>query len=519
MLRLRLRTVLLVVSLFVLVLPVAAVQVLRLYESALLRQTESELHAQAAFVSAAYRAEYRRASGAAPAVRGRAAGATRPYGTLDLAESPVHPPPPEAAPGAVLEVAAARIGNEVAPMLVDAASATGAEIRVVDRNGTVAATTGADRVLSLAGREEVRSALGGERVSLLRRRSASDAGPAVAISRSAGIIVVVAAPILVDAGIVGAVTLWRTPPTILDALSNKWFLLLQATVLVLAVVFGIASFTARTLVLPIRRLARDAERLSAGETDAFETQRHYRVREIAELADTVAAMASSLQWRAGYVRDLARHVSHEFKTPITAIRGAVEVLRDHLEDMTAAERTHFLDNVAADVERLDRLTLRLLELAQADMGGASSEVIDVLEVARGLGRPNVRVAPGRAAARIGRSSLEAVLTNLVDNALQHGATCVDVRARRDGERIEVSVDDDGEGVSEGNRARLFEPFFTTRRDRGGTGLGLAISRALVRNAGGTIELARSEGGASFRVSLPGVEQAGRERPERVAGVA
>ena len=503
MFRLRLRTVLLVVSLFVLVLPVAAVQVLRLYESALLRQTESELQGQAAFVAAFYRNAFSDPRTTAGGAYGnpRAADPHGPAETLDFAASPVHPPLPEAVEGTGPDAVARRIGAELAPTLADAAAKTRAQIRVVDPTGSVAATTGADDGLSLGHREEVQAALRGVGVSRLRSSPRADAAPVAAISRSAGLVVVVAEPIVLADRVIGAVTLWRTPPTILDALSNKWFLLLQATVLVLAVVFGIASFTARTLVLPIRRLAQDAERLSAGETDTFERRRHYRVREIAELADTVAAMAANLQWRAGYVRDLARHVSHEFKTPITAIQGAVEVLRDHFGDMSEAERTHFLDNVASDVERLDRLTQRLLELARADMSGASEEVTDVLDVARGLGNDAVEVAPGRAPARIDGSAAEAVLTHLVDNAFEHGATGVRVHATCAGEAVELRVDDDGEGVSEGNRAHVFEPFFTTTRDRGGTGLGLAISQALVRNAGGTIELVPSERGASFRVSL------------------
>ncbi|MYE13566.1 MAG: HAMP domain-containing histidine kinase [Gammaproteobacteria bacterium] len=508
MFRLRLRTVLLVVSLFVLVLPVAAVQVLRLYESALLRQTESALQDQAAFVAASYRTAYRQAFANGDGTYGRPLEAppSAPRETLDLAESPVLPPLPEALPGLAPDAVARRIGAEFGPTLADAGAATRTQVRVVDPAGGVAVTTGADVGLSLAHREEVQAALRGSGVSMLRRTGDVDATPVTALSRSAGIVVVVAEPIAFDGRIVGAVTLWRTPPTILDALSNKWFLLLQAAVLVVAVVFGIASFTARTLVLPIRRLAQDAERLSAGETDTFERRRHYRVREIAELADTVAAMASNLQWRAGYVRDLARHVSHEFKTPITAIQGAVEVLRDHFDNMSAAERTHFLDNVASDVERLDRLTQRLLELARADMAAASDDVTDVLDVARGLRKGAVEVGPGTARARIGRSSAEAVLTHLVDNAVEHGATRVGVRASCDGKTVELRVEDDGEGISEGNRAHVFEPFFTTRRDRGGTGLGLAISSALVRNAGGTIELVASDRGASFRVSLPGASE-------------
>ena len=503
MFRLRLRTVLLVVSLFVLVLPVAGIQVLRLYESALLRQTESALITQAAFISASYRAAYSEGLGTAGSHPDAPPRGPR-LPQLDLVESPVYPPFPPAVPGAAADPMALRAGTKLMPVLKDAQSVGLASVRVVDASGVVVATTEADIGLSISPSEEVTEALAGVDNSRLRRLKPEHDPPP--IGRGGAILVFVANPILFDDRPVGAVVLSRAPVNIFDTLYAKRYLLLQAAVLILAVVVGIALFTSRTLVMPIHRIARGSERLAAGETAEFEAQRPYRVVEIARLADSVAAMARNLQQRTVFLRDFAQHVSHEFKTPLAALRGTVEVLHDHLDEMTPEERRHFLDNARSDVERLNRLMQRLLELAQADIG-SDDEVTDVLDVARSLDHATVR-APSDASvrARIRRESLEAALTNLVNNAREHGASRIDVRAEIHGDDVEVWVEDDGTGISDGNQGRIFEPFFTTRRDDGGTGLGLAISRSLLRAAGGKIELVPSETGAAFRITLSAADE-------------
>ena len=486
------------------VLPIASLQVLRIYESVLLRQTQGSLIAQTAFAAAAYRSVLRRELGSAIGTYGiPIAGPRNAPPALDLAEADVLAP---LAPGRVAELAddvARRAGVTLGEVLRDAESVTGAQMRIVDPQGVVVATTAMDTGLSVAHNEEVRAALDGVAASRIRRMGVEPT-PIAAISRNTAIVVHVASPIVVDGRLVGAVLLSRSPVTILVSLYDKRGLLLQAAVLVIAVVVGIALLVARTLVLPIRRLGGAAGRLSRHETDHFEGGRPYRVIELAELAGSVQAMAESLQQRAGYVRDFARHVNHEFKTPIAAMRGAVELLREHIDQMTPEERRRFLGNVDADIDRLERLTMRLLELADADMANPSDEVTDVLNVAKGIDRPEVLVADSlpSAPARIARVSIEAVLQNLVDNAVECGAKRVDIRAMTDASNVIVDVSDDGPGVSAGNRGRVFEPFFTTRRDRGGTGLGLPISRALIRHAGGDIELSPTPGGATFRVTLP-----------------
>lgn len=508
MFRLRLRTVLLVVSLFVLVLPVASIQVLRLYESVLLRQTESALITQAAFIAASYRAAYSNAAGTDGTHPGASPTGPR-LPQLDFVESPVYPPFPPATPGPAADPTALRAGTDLTPMLRDAQSVGLASVRVVDAHGVVVATTETDMGLSISPGEEVVEALAGIENSRLRRLKPEQDPPP--IGRGGAILVFVASPILLNDRTIGAVVLSRAPVNIFDTLYAKRHLLLQAAVLILAVVVGIALFTSRTLVMPIQRIARGSERLASGETAEFEAQRPYRVVEIARLADSVAAMARNLQQRTVFLRNFAQHVSHEFKTPLAALRGTVEVLHDHLDEMTPAERKRFLDNARSDVERLNRLMLRLLELAQADIG-SGDEITDVLDVARGLDHATVR-APADASvrARIRRESLEAALTNLVNNALEHGASRIDVRTETHGDDVEVWVEDDGPGVSEGNQSRIFEPFFTTRRDDGGTGLGLAISRSLLRAAGGTIELAPAKTGAAFKITLAAADE---ESPPR-----
>ena len=510
MFQFRLRTVLVVVSLFVLILPVASIQVLRLYESALLRQTESALIAQAAFISASYRAAYRNALDGAP----DEAPETSPRGPrlpqLDFVDSPVYPPFPPATPGPTADPVAIRAGADIAPVLQDPQTVALASVRVIDASGVVIATTDADLGLSISQSEEAIQALAGLESSRLRGREPEQDPPP--IGRGGATLVYVASPILLNDRLVGAVVLSRAPVNIFDTLYAKRYLLLQAAVLILAVVVGIALFTSRTLVMPIQRIARGAEQLASGETGEFEAQRPYRVVEIARLSDSVSAMAEHLQQRTVFLRDFAQHVSHEFKTPLTALGGTVEVLRDHLGEMTPAQREHFLGNARSDVDRLNHLTLRLLELAQADIG-TGEETSDVLDVARSLDHATVRAPPSASVrATIRRESLEAALTNLVTNAREHGASRIDIRAETRGDSVEVWVEDDGPGISDGNQSRIFEPFFTTRRDDGGTGLGLSITRSLVNAAGGTIELAPAKTGAAFKITLGAAD--GESVPDR-----
>ncbi|MGO4408384.1 sensor histidine kinase [Bosea sp. RAF48] len=106
------------------------------------------------------------------------------------------------------------------------------------------------------------------------------------------------------------------------------------------------------------------------------------------------------------------------------------------------------------------------------------------------------------AIRISAENLRIILSHLADNALHHGATRIEVTASADEDRLDLVIKDNGSGVSPNNRARIFDHFFTTRRDAGGTGMGLSIVRAMLTAHGGAIALLDNADGAAFRLSFP-----------------
>ena len=111
--------------------------------------------------------------------------------------------------------------------------------------------------------------------------------------------------------------------------------------------------------------------------------------------------------------------------------------------------------------------------------------------------------PAALPASIDRASFDIVLSNLLENAQQHGGKGVSVSVSGcvEGAHAIVEVRDDGVGVSKGNADRIFDRFFTTARDAGGTGLGLAIARQRVAAFGGELALVSRERGAAFRIRL------------------
>jgi len=512
-----LRTLLVAANLLVFVLPIGGIWALRLYESSLVRQTESELLGQAAFVGAAYKQALHRARGEPsrePSVVPTPGPGERwqPRGvTLDLAVDEVRPRPPAAQPAKLpAEPAAQAAGREMMLVMHDAQLVTLAAIRVVDANGTVVATTGEELGASLADHEEIARALGGESVSLLRERVSDEPPPPLAsASRGTNLRVFVAEPIVDEGRTIGAVLLSRSPRSIGQTLYGKRYHLLGGTLLLVAVVVAMSLFTSRAVVRPLAAVVEQTERAARGERGAVVPLERPITREVASLSEAVAAMARSLEERADYIREFASHVSHEFKTPLTAIQGAVELLRTHDATMPPEKRARFLDNVAGDAERLEHLVRRLLELARADVLRPAGETCDAAKVAAAVAarycEAGLAVEVGGAAscpAATDAETLDSVLASLLDNARQHGGprVTIDVGAQRAYARLRIA--DDGPGISNANAAKIFDPFFTTARDHGGTGLGLTIARSLVDAHGGSIRLVPAERGAAFEVLLP-----------------
>lgn len=519
----RLRTVLLAVNLSLLALPLAGIWFLRVYESALIRQTESELIGQAALIAAQFRSQWLEA---APLAALSALPRTqRPISTerwqpipatLDLADDPILPAAPEGTPPAVApEPVARQVGPRLRSVLLTAQRHTLAGMHVVDSRAIVVASTSDDEGSSLATLEEVAAALQGHPTAVLRQRATAPyPGPIDwSISRVAGVRVHVAIPVTEGERVLGAVLLRRTPRTLLHALWGKRYHFVALGALLLLAGGGLAAFTALTVSRPIRGAVEQARRVAAGERDAVKPLPHRYTREVAELSASLATMAETLERRADYIRDFAAEIGHEFKTPLASMRGTIELLRDDLAAMAPADRQRFLDNLAEDVERLERLTRRLLDLARADAlrpTGEERAALDAIipplvERYRGEGmRIDVEAPADKLVARADADSVAAVITNLLDNVRQHAGPRAMARVtwRADGETIALRVADDGPGISDGNRERIFDRFFTTARDAGGTGLGLPIAKSRLAAFGGTIRLVPGARGATFEVTLP-----------------
>lgn len=515
----RLRTVLLIVNLAVLVLPLGSIFFFRIYENQLVQETERELISQAAIIAAIFEQEIiaREPGYAGYGVRlvepppKKVEGRYTPIEPeLDLAADETLPPRPDGrTPEETANAVARQVGRGLSRVLSKAQLTTLAGMRLLDFDGVVVAG-GAELGESFAHIDEVQKALRGRYASVIRQRISDSPPPSIAsISRGTGIRIFVAFPITYEDRLWGVAYLSRTPKNVLKHLYAEREKVILAGFTILALTFLLALLTSSTISWPISRLVERTRRISAGDPEAMRPLNNPGTREMAQLAKGFSDMALSLHERSEYIRDFATHVSHEFKTPLTSIQGAAELLREHVDEMSETERTRFLRNIVEDTDRLQRLVSRLLELARADSLKPSDETFDV---AGALGRlqakhadPAFEIIVDHAAsgtARMSEDTFDVVLSNLLENARQHNAREVRIEARRNGRTLDIAVADDGDGISPANRSKIFTPFFTTKREHGGTGLGLGIAKSLLEAHRGSIRLADSKAGAKFVVRLP-----------------
>ena len=282
-----------------------------------------------------------------------------------------------------------------------------------------------------------------------------------------------------------------------------------AVVLILTLV--VAYVLTRTLTVPINALITRTEEIARGGRAAIRPLDNYGTREVATLSQSFLDLAGKLVDHSDHGRSVAAHVSHELKSPLTSIKGAAELLRDDDDSnpMSQAQRNHFLANIITDTERLDTLLSRLRDLAKAELSsepGFSNMRDIVAQLTRNFhqlafvdngGIDEIIALPGEVAG--------IVLANLAENAAQNGATMLSLETVSDGRKTTIQIGDNGSGIADGNRERIFEPFFSTRREEGGTGMGLGIVRAMLASHGGTIELLESrEEGTAFQITLPHV---------------
>ncbi len=509
-----LRTIILAMLLIALMMPLAGLFFFRVYENQLIRQTESELIAQSAVIASVYANEVRKA-GVSPDRLGavvpvKADGDARYHPVepeLDLAVDMIRPRRPDASALAVkIDPVFQTIGKLLAPVLKQTQDVTLAGFRLLDPKGIVIA--GGDELgLSLKHVDEVAAALKGDYASVLRQRVSDEPPPPLySISRGTKVRVFTAFPVVLDGRIAGVVYASRTPSNIVKHFYQERGKLALALAVVLAGALLLGFLVTRTLTGPLQELTERTRLIAAGDREAVKPLMHHGTSEIAELSQGLLSMAQKLHDRSDQVSVFATHVSHELKSPLTAIHGAAELLRDSGDAMTVDERQRFLGNIISDTARLDLLVRRLMELAKAKGLSADGAVSTVGHALATL-EPRLIAAVhinGDADLPLAMSApnLGAVIGNLVSNALRHTASEVRIDIEREHGRARIAVRDNGSGISPNNAARIFDPFFTTARDEGGTGMGLGIVKAMLEAHGGTILLGPSSHGACFIISLP-----------------
>jgi two-component system, OmpR family, phosphate regulon sensor histidine kinase PhoR len=221
-------------------------------------------------------------------------------------------------------------------------------------------------------------------------------------------------------------------------------------------------------------------------------------------------------------QDFVANVSHELRTPLSLIQSALETLIDGAKEEPDA-RDKLLGIIDRHAGRLALLIEDLLLLSALDSGrielrtevvALNSAVQDVMgDLAQAAATRHVRLrntVPSSVGVRADGLRLRQILSNLIENAIKYGREggTVDIAAQQTTrDVVQISVRDDGDGMSEAVRARAFERFFRAdkarARQQGGTGLGLSIVKNLVRAHGGEVAVESSPGsGTTFRITLP-----------------
>ncbi len=313
----------------------------------------------------------------------------------------------------------------------------------------------------------------------------------------------------------------------------------------LALLFAAYFALTRLIVQPLDRLSRAAERV-AGGARRFDIPKT-GARELGELGQSLRTMTEKLlaeelalrkkvdeveaatarlahaqdrlvrSERLASVGRLAAGLAHEIGNPIAALIGMQDLLLEG--GLTEAEQRDFLQRMQRETERIHRILRDLLQFArpggpvsetEPQRGNVESAIYDTVAlVSPQKSLHDIELAVDVEAelpeVTLGREHLVQVLLNLVLNAADAVGPRgkVTVRARQSGQFVSIEVEDDGPGVSEAVRERLFEPFVTTKDVGKGTGLGLAVCRGLIEAVGGRIGLDEAHRpGARFQVELP-----------------
>ncbi len=286
---------------------------------------------------------------------------------------------------------------------------------------------------------------------------------------------------------------------------------------------GGGVWVSRRTLRPLVVVSDAAARIAGGDF-ATRLPTTHAGSEVEQLTESFNTMVNQLVTKLERDARFASDVSHELRSPLTALAMSASVLEQHREELAPAAQQS-LTMLSAEIQVFQGLIEDLIELSRSDAGAnsLSLEVIPIAELTRqavrsvtrrfGGPEPLVEVAPELEGARVlvDRRRFERIIANLMDNAQRYAGGTTAIRLVGRGANVELNVDDAGSGISEAERDHVFERFYRGRaaHDRSvvrGTGLGLALVKEHVKSLDGEIRATRSpEGGARLQIELPLVE--------------
>lgn len=322
----------------------------------------------------------------------------------------------------------------------------------------------------------------------------------------------VAAPIYRNGRIAGVLTVVE-PTASIDAflrLARPAFI--RAGLLTISAVALLSLLLSYLLTRPINRLARYADGIRLGKRPPFPKLGR---TEIADLGLALRRMQETLEGRQ-YAEEYVQTLTHELKSPLSAIRGAAELLQ---EEMPVQQQARFIANIRTEAERIARIVDRMLELARLENRREKPEMepVELDAMVRTVAESQLLAGkdlkmeiavPDRLTLNGNPFLLHQAVENLVRNAIDFSPAGGTVRVEvvADGDRVTVSITDEGPGIPGYALDRIFDRFYSLGRPgtgRKSTGLGLNLVREVAKSHGGTIRVVnRPEGGALAELTLP-----------------
>ncbi|MCM1498201.1 MAG: HAMP domain-containing histidine kinase [Clostridium sp.] len=311
----------------------------------------------------------------------------------------------------------------------------------------------------------------------------------------------------------------HTSMTELDSLQNDMLGIMYMPFVVMILVVGVVlMFLSGVVLRPLARINNTAREYAKGN---FEVRTGVKSKdEIGELSDSLEYMASELSKLDEYRKNFIANISHDFRSPLTSIKGYLEAMLDGTIPVEKYDR--YLNIVLNESKRLTKLTTGLLELNDFDVYGPilkkqNFDIVDVVRETRntveGLCEEKhidfrIKCPAEDTTVYADKMKIGQVVYNLIDNAIKFSPekSRITVTIYDKNDKIFVSVKDEGPGIEKDKQNKVWDRFYKTDSSRGkdkqGTGLGLAITKEIIRAHGENINLTSTEGaGSEFVFSL------------------